>query len=68
MAKEEPTVLTVKQLKETINYLPDDVEIDFGSTPSGKKLVFYRFKSHGEKFQIELNEADLQRLRDKGPH
>ena len=51
--------LTVREIRKEIQNLPDDVEIDFGSTLAGKPLVFSRFKWRGEKLlQIELNEAD----------
>ena len=52
-------MLTVGDIRDAIHNLPDDVEIDFGSTLNGKKLNFYRFKWRGEKLlQIELNEAE----------
>lgn len=52
-------MLTVGDIRDAIHNLPDDVEIDFGSTLNGKKLNFYRFKWRGEKLlQIELNEED----------
>ena len=51
--------LTVKDIRDAINGLADDVEITFGSTLAGKELRFYRFKSRGPKLlQIELSEAD----------
>jgi hypothetical protein len=53
------TVLTVRQIRERIRNLDDDVEIDFGATREGKRLLFYRFKERGPKLlQIELNGQD----------
>jgi hypothetical protein len=53
--------LTVQDIRDAIEGLPGDTEIDFGSTMSGAPLVFYRFKMRGEKLlQIELNEDDGQ--------
>lgn len=49
--------LTVGELKEGLADVADDVEIDFGGTLAGRKLLFYRFKWRGDKLlQIELNE------------
>lgn len=51
--------LTVQDIRDAILGLPGDTEIMFGSTLAGATLVFYRFKSRGEKLlQIELNEED----------
>lgn len=49
--------LMVGDIRDAIEGLADDIEIDFGSTLNGVPLVFYRFKWRGEKLlQIELNE------------
>jgi len=61
--------LSVKDMRDALQGLADDVEFDFGSTTSGDRLVFYRFKWRGEKLlQIELNEmsAEDERLDKKG--
>ncbi len=52
--------LTVGELLEIIQGLPDDMPITFGSSKYSKKpLIFYRFKARGDELlQIELNEID----------
>ncbi len=58
--------LTVSDIRDAILGLPDDVEIDFGSTLDGTPLRFYRFKRRGDKIlQIELNE-DREDFSDRG--
>ncbi|HXO70407.1 MAG TPA: hypothetical protein VN838_15700 [Bradyrhizobium sp.] len=58
--------LTVKDMREAIAGLPDDVEFMFGSTMAGDELVFYRFKWRDQKqklLQIELNELSPEEVR-----
>ena len=53
----EKDALTVGDIRDAIEKLSDDVEIDFGSTLEGRRLHFYRFKTRGKKFLgIELRE------------
>lgn len=49
--------LTVGDIRDAIHDLDNDVEIIFGSTIAGDRLLFSRFKWRGEKLlQMELNE------------
>ena len=51
--------LTVKDIRDAIHGLEDNVEISFGSTLAGVPLEFYRFKPRGDDLlQIELNERE----------
>lgn len=45
----EGHVLTVAEMLDAIDKLPDDAEIIFGTCSHGEPLKFYRFKSRGEK-------------------
>lgn len=53
-------VLTVGKLRKFLEIVDPDTEITFGASKFRKRpLIFYRFKSRGEKLlQIELNEID----------
>ena len=53
-------VLTAGKLKAFLQKVAPDTEITFGSSKYRKRpLIFYRFKTRGEKLlQIELNEID----------
>ncbi len=53
-------ILTVGKLRTFLEAVAPENEITFGSSKYGKRpLVFYRFKTRGEKLlQIELNEID----------
>lgn len=51
--------LTIGDIRNAIHGLSNDIEIDFGSTLDGSRLIFYRFKWRGDKLlQIELNEEE----------
>lgn len=55
---EENHRITVGELKEYLNSLPDDMEITFGCTMDGVPLIFHRTKLRGGNLlQIELNEV-----------
>ncbi|MCG6203335.1 hypothetical protein LPW26_01675 [Rhodopseudomonas sp. HC1] len=41
-------VLTVRDVRDAIAYLPDHAEIIFGPCEHGEPLQFYRFKTRGE--------------------
>jgi hypothetical protein len=45
----EGYVLTVADMLDAIDNLPDDAEIVFGTCSHGEPLQFYRFKTRGEK-------------------
>jgi|UPI000562E77D hypothetical protein len=48
--------ITVGDLRDAIAEYPDDAEVIFGSVLGGGQLMFYRFKSRGEKvLQMEFN-------------
>jgi len=56
---EEESRLTVGELIERLQGLPEDTEVTFGSTIQGRYLVFYRLKMRGDKLlHIELNEVE----------
>jgi hypothetical protein len=47
--------ITVGDIRNAIAEFPDDAEVMFGGLPQGK-LMFYRFKTRGEKvLQIKFN-------------
>jgi len=56
----ENNILTVGKLKTFLETVDPENEITFGSSKYRKRpLIFYRFKTRGEKLlQIELNEID----------
>ncbi|MGY2986488.1 MULTISPECIES: hypothetical protein [unclassified Bradyrhizobium] len=45
----EGYVLTVADMLDAIDHLPDDAEIIFGTCSHGGPQSFYRFKMRGEK-------------------
>ncbi|MGP4673628.1 hypothetical protein ACSV5N_16885 [Agrobacterium salinitolerans] len=48
--------ITVGDMRDAIAEYPDDAEIVFGHVLSAGQLMFYRFKSRGEKtLQMEFN-------------
>jgi hypothetical protein len=56
----QKNVLTVGELRRFLKTVAPETEITFGASKYRKRpLVFYRFKTRGEKLlQIELNEID----------
>ena len=53
-------VLTVRDIREAIKGVADDVEITFGQTRNCIPIDFYRFKWRGENLlQFKLNVDDL---------
>jgi hypothetical protein len=51
--------LTVGDIQDAIQELPDDTEVIFGCPAVGGELLFYRFKMRGKRLlQIQLNEPE----------